>query len=142
RAGAVAAHRELIGYDDATEPLGPAPKPGQVEAYASWLTAWRALGRPEAHRDELEMSDGQLRIRVRAAEREASWAPAYVADELAGTIQAAEKHRRAAAMRAAEAAAVADAEERPRPEKEAADAAALADTPDARPQPAREGGPA
>src|SRR5690606_31697172 len=40
RAGAVAAHRELIGHDDAAEPLGPAPKPGHVEAYASWLTAW------------------------------------------------------------------------------------------------------
>ena len=132
RAGAVAAHRELIGYDDATEPLGPAPKPGQVEAYASWLTAWRALGRPEAHRDELEMSDGQLRVRVRAAEREAAWAPPYVADELAGTIQAAEKHRRAATLRAAEAAAASDVEARQRLEQEAAESVALAETLEAR----------
>src|SRR5699024_41544 len=61
RAGIVAAYRELTGHDDLIEPLGPAPSAGQVETYASWRAAWRALGRPEAHRDELEMSDGQLR---------------------------------------------------------------------------------
>ena len=48
---------------------GP-PKRGQVEAYASWRAGWRALGRDEATREEAELSDGQLRVRVRAYERE------------------------------------------------------------------------
>jgi len=108
RVGTVAAHRELTGYDDPLEPLGPPPKAGQVEAYASWRAAWRALGRPDAERDELELSDGQLRMRVRALRREESWSPRYVGNELAGTRQAADTHRRTAALRAAEAAANAE----------------------------------
>ena len=102
-AAAVAAHREFVGHDGDDDALGPAPKPGQVEAYASWRAAWRALGRPEADRAEAEMSVGQLRLRIRAYEREATWAPRYVANELAGTRQAADKHRRDAAVRRAEA---------------------------------------
>ena len=82
-AASVAAYRELVGHDDETDALGPPPKPGQVEAYAAWRSAWRALGRPEADRAEVEMSTGRLRVRVRAYEREKAWAPDYVADELA-----------------------------------------------------------
>ena len=51
-------------------PSARRPKPGQVEAYAAYRAAWRALGRPEVDREELELSDGQLRMRVRAYERE------------------------------------------------------------------------
>jgi hypothetical protein len=131
RAASVAAYRELSGHEDPAEPLGPAPKQGQVEAYAAWRAAWRALGRPEADRDELEMSDGQLRVRVRAHEREEAWAPRYVANELAGTRQAAETQRHAAALRRAEAAAPGDEAERSRLEQ-AAEASALADVLDQR----------
>ena len=127
RAGTVAAHRELTGHDEPTVALGPAPKQGQVEAYASWRAAWRALGRPEADRDELEMSDGQLRVRVRAYQREQAWAPRYVANERAGTTQAADHQRRIAALRQAEAAATTEVVDRQRLEREAADAAALAE---------------
>ncbi|MPZ67342.1 MAG: relaxase domain-containing protein [Pseudonocardiaceae bacterium] len=128
-AGAVAAHRELTGHDDSVEALGPAPKAGQVEAYASWRAAWRALGRPEADRDELELSDGQLRVRVRAAQREAAWAPRYVNNELAGTLQAADTHRHAAELRAAEAEAATDEPDRQTDlEQQASEARALADT--------------
>jgi hypothetical protein len=127
RAGTVAAHRELTQHEDPTSALGAAPKPGQVEAYASWRAAWRALGRPEADRDELEMSDGQLHARVRAYDRETTWGPRYVANELAGTRQAAAQHRQTATLRAAEARAAADTAERARLEQEAADATALAD---------------
>jgi hypothetical protein len=127
RAGIVAAHRELTGHEDTAVALGPASKPGQVEAYATWRAAWRALGRPEADRDELEMSDGQLRVRIRGYEREAAWGPRYVANELAGTRQAAERHRTTAALRAAEAHAAADPTERALLEQEAADATALAE---------------
>jgi conjugative relaxase-like TrwC/TraI family protein len=126
RAGTVAAHRELTGHDDDSTALGAAPKAGQVEAYASWRAAWRALGRPESGRDELEMSDGQLRMRVRAHEREAAWGPAYVANDLAGTRQSAADRRHAAALRRAEAEAGGDETERDRLLREAAEADALA----------------
>ncbi len=127
RAGAVAAHRELTGHDDEAAPLGPAPMPGQAEEYASWRAAWRALGRPDADREELELSDGQLRMRVRAYEREKPWAPRYVANELAATRQAAETHRQTASLRTAEA-ENAVGPERERLQREAIEASALADT--------------
>jgi len=130
--GAVAAYREMAGHDDPTEALGSAPKPGQVEAYAAYRAAWRALGRPEIDREELELSNGQLRMRVRAHDREAAWAPRYVANELAGTHQAAAAHRHTAALRAAEAAAATDPDQRAQLAREGAEAAALAETLDAR----------
>ena len=125
RAATVAAHRELTGHDDPAEALGAAPKQGQAETYASWRAAWRGLGRPEADRDELEMSDGQLRMRVRAHEREEAWAPGYVANELAGLRQAADTHRQRAAMRTAEASACADEVDRARLQREAGESGAL-----------------
>ena len=103
RASAVAAHRELTGHDDPDVALPGPPKRGQVEAYASWRAGWRALGRDEATREEAELSDGQLRVRVRAYEREKAWEPDYVAPELSGTTQAAQRHRDTATVREAEA---------------------------------------
>lgn len=128
KAGIVAAHRELTGHEDPETAVGTAPKSGQVEAYASWRSAWRALGRPESGRDELEMSDGQLLVRMRAWEREKAWGPEFVGQELAGTHQALDARRRDAAMRRAEADATADESERERLLQEAAEADALADT--------------
>jgi hypothetical protein len=126
-AGTVANWRELQGYDDPDDALGSAPTPGKVEAYASYRAAWQALGRPDIDREELELSDGQLRVRVRAHEREAAWAPRYVANELAGTNQAAERARQDAELRRAEAQAADEAEQVRL--REAADAAkALAGT--------------
>jgi conjugative relaxase-like TrwC/TraI family protein len=127
RAAAVAAHRELTGHDDEATALGAAPKAGQVEAYASWRAAWRALDRPDADRAEAEMSDGQLQLRIRAYQREEAWAPRYVANELGGSRQAADRHRQNATTRTAEAADTTDAERRAQLEQEATDAAALAD---------------
>jgi hypothetical protein len=131
-AAIAAAHRELVSHNDPADALGPAPKAGQTEAYASWRAEWRALGRPEAHRAEAEMSTGQLRVRIRAYDREQTWSPAYVANELAGTRQAAQRHRQDAAVRAAEATATAEPKDRRRLEAEADQAAALADALDAR----------
>jgi conjugative relaxase-like TrwC/TraI family protein len=125
RAGAVAAHRELTGHDDPATAIGPAPKAGQAEANASWRAAWHALGRPEADRAEAEMSDGQLLMRIRSDQREQTWAPPYVANELAGTRQAAERHRATATLRATAAAAIDDRDQRAQLEREAADADAL-----------------
>ena len=129
RAGLVAAYREMRGHDDPTDALGPAPKPGQVEQYAAYRAAWRTLGRPEIEREELEMTDGQLRLWIRAAQREEAWAPRYVANELAGTRQAAATQRQTAELRDAEAAA--NPAERERLQAEAAQARALAVTLDA-----------
>jgi conjugative relaxase-like TrwC/TraI family protein len=127
RAGAVAAHRELTDHDDPDEAFAGPPERGQVEAYASWRAAWRALGRDEASRAEAEMSDGQLRVRVRAYEREQAWAPDYVATDLSGTIQAARRHCGDAELRAAEAENETDAVRKAQLQREAAEARALAD---------------
>jgi conjugative relaxase-like TrwC/TraI family protein len=127
RAGSVAAHRELTDHDDSGAALPGPPKQGQVEAYASWRAAWRALDRDEASRAEAEMSDGQLRARVRAYEREQAWAPAYVAPDLSGTIQAAARHRGTAELRAAAAANETDTQRKAKLGREATEARALAD---------------
>jgi len=132
RAGAIAAYRELRGHDDPADALGPAPTPGQVEAYAAYRNAWRAAGRPDIDRAEHEMSDGLHRMRIIAWEREKAWGPRYVGNELAGTHQAADQHRRTAALRAAEADAAADPADRDRLHTESAQAAALAATLDGR----------
>lgn len=97
----------MTGQEDETDALGPPPKSGQVETYAAWQSAWRALGRPEADRAEAEMSTGQLRVRIRAYDREKTWAPEYVANQLAGTRQAADQHRHDAALWEGQAAAAA-----------------------------------
>jgi hypothetical protein len=132
RAASVAAYRELVGQDDEADALGPTPRPGQVEAYAAWGAAWRALGRPEADRAETEMSTGQLRVRIRAYDRETTWAPDYVADLLAGTRQAADKHRHDATLWDAQATATADNESAARLRDEAAKSTSLAEALDER----------
>ncbi|TCC53474.1 TrwC relaxase [Kribbella capetownensis] len=132
QAAVVIAHRELADVTAADTALGPAPKPGQVEAYASWRAAWRALGRPDTHRAEAEMSNGQLRVRVRAYEREQAWAPPSVAEELAGTRQQADNQRRTATLRTAEADATTDPDTATRLRAEATEANALAHALDAR----------
>ena len=128
RAGIVAAHRELSDHDDDSSAIGPAPAPGLVEANASWRAAWAALGRPDTDRDEAEMTDGRLRLRVRAYQREQSWAPRRVDNELAGTIQARDHHRALATRRQAAADAAVHPAARAELATEAEQAAALADT--------------
>ncbi|WP_406048299.1 MobF family relaxase [Kribbella sp. NBC_00889] len=132
RAAVVVAHREVAGMTAHDSALGPAPKPGQVEAYAAWRAAWRVLGRPDTDRAETEMSNGQLRVRVRAYEREQAWAPPSVSEELAGTRQQAGDQRRTATLRAAEADATTDPDTAARLRAEAGQAKALAHALDAR----------
>jgi hypothetical protein len=54
------------------------------------------------------MSDGQLRMRVRAYEREQTWAPRYVGNELAASVQALDYHRDNATRWASQAEATPD----------------------------------
>lgn len=101
RAGTVAAWRELSGHQNSSDALGAAAPSGQPEHYAAWRAAWAALGRPEPARVDAEMSDGQLRVRVRALAREENWSPAYVGESLtAATLRADARRRDAEIFRA------------------------------------------
>jgi hypothetical protein len=128
----VAAHREITEHHDPVVALGSPPAPGQPELFASWRAACRALGREEAAREEAELSNGQLRLRVRAWAREQVWAPAYVADELAATCRAAESHRASAVLLQAEADSGTAGPDVHRLRNEARDSAALAEALDLR----------
>ena len=82
RAGAAAAYREERGYADETEAIGPAPERGSPEQRASWHAAYVALELPDEGREVAAATDGELWARRAAYERDAMWAPPYVADEL------------------------------------------------------------
>lgn len=83
RAGVVAAHREATGWTDDIRPIGDAPGVTSTERRASWWRAWEALGMPEDTADEAAMSEGRLRLRVQAWEREKAWAPPTVDEAMA-----------------------------------------------------------
>jgi hypothetical protein len=127
RAGVMAAHRERVGHTDDTVALPVAPPRSRVEEYASWRAAYRASGSPEDTRIERELSDGALRIRVRAYERELAWAPPYVAMDAGGTSRAAEDARNDAALLRLRAAVEDDLTERDRLTQQAAAAQQRAD---------------
>jgi hypothetical protein len=95
KAGWAASYREWAGHTDDADPLGPPPPPpaGLAERHAVWETAHTALGLIDVTADEEEMTDGQLRNRVAAHERELNWAPRYVADELEATHEALRRHQ-------------------------------------------------
>jgi hypothetical protein len=90
-----------------------------LEQYAAYRAAWHALGRPEIDRATHELSDAQLRMRVRAWDREQAWGPRYVGHELAGTRQAATHHHQTAALRRASADVATDHADRARLHQEA-----------------------
>lgn len=93
RAGWAAAHRELAGHTDEADPLGSAPPAGLADKHALWRTAHAALDLPDRGAEEGRLSDGRLRLRVHALEREQTWAPRWVGDELAATHHDAQRHR-------------------------------------------------
>lgn len=93
KAGWAASYREWAGHTDDADPLGNPPPAGLAERHAVWETAHAALGLIDVTADEEEMTDGQLRNRVAAYERELNWAPRYVADELEATHDALRRHQ-------------------------------------------------
>ena len=103
KAGWAASYREWAGLTDEADALGAAPPAGVGEQHAVWETAHAALGLIDVTPDEEEMSEGQLRNRVAAYERELNWAPRYVADELAATHEALRRHETDATVWAARA---------------------------------------
>ena len=126
RAGWAAAHRENMEYTDEADPLGAAPPAGLPEKHAVWCTAHDALGLPDVTAEEAMLTDGHLRIRVAAWEREQVWAPRYVADELAATSEEAATSRSNAQLWAAHAETL-QGEERERVAQAAREADARAD---------------
>lgn len=94
KAGWAAAWREQtasvapLAEDD---PLGAPPATGLVEKRALWVAAHHALGLVDGGAEENAATEGRLRTRVKAWEREQAWAPRYVADQLAATYEAAHR---------------------------------------------------
>ena len=103
RAGVVAGHREAAGWDDEHRAIGPMPGLAATERRASHIAAWQALGRPEDALTESAMTEGRLRVRVRAAQAAQAWAPPHADDALRAAELAAEEHRLSASLLAAEA---------------------------------------
>ncbi|MGC4891097.1 MobF family relaxase [Micromonospora sp. DT227] len=127
RAGQVAAYREACQFEEEAVLLPPSPGISSTEKRAAWHEAWRAAGRPEAGKEEQDLSDGALRIRVKAWQREQEWAPQYVDAELRSTGQEAARHRQDAALLKAQAEAAVDEVERARLLAEAEEKQALAE---------------
>jgi hypothetical protein len=93
RAGWAESYRELVGHDDPADALGAAPPAGLAEKAAVFHAAHQALDLPQVGADEERMSEGRLRARWAAWQRELDAAPRYVADDLETAHTA---HRRAA----------------------------------------------
>ena len=81
RAGTIGAYREMWGHDHPGIPIGPQPGTTSPEARAGWQQARDAQVKTDGI-DVRNLSDGQLLIRRAAYERETSWAPKHVAEEL------------------------------------------------------------
>jgi len=104
KAGHAAAYRELVGHGDELDPLGAAPVAGLTEKAALFRGAHDQLGLIDVGAEEADLSEGRLRNRVAAAQRELVWAPLAVGRELDDTHQQAERERANAAIWAARAA--------------------------------------
>ncbi|SCL21326.1 conjugative relaxase domain-containing protein, TrwC/TraI family [Micromonospora aurantiaca] len=112
RAGVVEAYRELYGVDGEGTVIGQAPPRGAVEQRAAWDAAYEALGRPDEHRHIAAASDEELRAMLARYEREQVWAPPYLGQQMADAHQLARDYEERATLAEAEAATLADAQER------------------------------
>ena len=99
RAAAIGAWRELSGYDDPADPIGPEPAAAAPDVRAAWHQALAALG-PADGPDVRGMPDGRLLHLRDTYPVETAWAPQYVGDELR-QVRAAAWDARLAGLRAA-----------------------------------------
>jgi AAA domain/TrwC relaxase len=81
RASAVGAYRELFGYNDDRQPIGPEPVADHPDKRALWHEAWRALG-PADGTDLRDRADGSLWLIRDQYQAETAWAPKHVGREL------------------------------------------------------------
>jgi TrwC relaxase/AAA domain len=81
RASAVAAYREMHGYENPGDPIGPEPSRVSPEAAADWHAALAALGAVDGM-DLLGVPDEALEVRSALYEQETAWAPEHVGDQL------------------------------------------------------------
>ncbi|WP_086708939.1 MobF family relaxase, partial [Streptomyces antimycoticus] len=127
RAGTVAAYREAHGYTAERDAIGPQPPRGSVDARTDWQSAFRALGEPEERMDLVGATDAQLREMAQRYEREESWAPRYVADQLRETHLGITDWRREAVQTRAAARETEDLDQREELEAEARNYEVLAE---------------
>ena len=99
RAAAIGAWRELSGYEDPADPIGPEPAAAVPDVRAAWHQALAALG-PAGGPDVRGMPDGRLLHLRDTYPVETAWAPQYVGDELR-QVRAAAWDARLAGLRAA-----------------------------------------
>lgn len=102
RAGVAAAYRELAAVEADQVSLGAAPSREQEFRRALWQQAHAALGSPVDALDFATASDAELREMRARWEREKTWAPPYVADEMQASYTVAEGYRQDAAIYAAQ----------------------------------------
>ena len=103
RAGLVAAHRETVADTHPTRALDRMPGLTTTERRPGYTAAWNALGRPEHNLDEAAMTDGRLRVRIQAWDREQAWQPPYVDNHLRAAETDLQAARQAAAIAGARA---------------------------------------
>ncbi|MFI6541438.1 MobF family relaxase [Nonomuraea sp. NPDC050547] len=111
RAGRVLGYREQYGIA-ASDALGPAPGRGNPEQRMAWYAAYDALGRSESERDAASATLGELWVARARYEREARWAPPYVAEKLKAVSISLREHLASAVRLRARAEREADAEVR------------------------------
>jgi conjugative relaxase-like TrwC/TraI family protein len=99
RASSIGAWRELSGYNDPAEPIGPEPVAAAPDLRAAWHEALAALA-PIDGPDVRGMPDGTLLHLRDTYPIETAWAPQWVGDELR-QVRAAAWHARLASLRAA-----------------------------------------
>jgi hypothetical protein len=104
RASAIGAYRELYGWDDPADPIGPEPAGGDPDRRAAWHHALAALG-PPGDGDVRGLPDGMLHHLRDTYPIDTAWAPRWVGDELRQARLGAWQARLAAIRASAEAAA-------------------------------------
>ena len=81
KASSIAAYREMYGYDDPDDPIGPEPTRDTPDQRAAWHEAFLALG-PASAPDVRAMRDGRLWLIRDTYAAETAWAPRHVGREL------------------------------------------------------------
>ncbi|MFI1890413.1 MobF family relaxase [Streptomyces jumonjinensis] len=119
RVGTVEGYRELYAIDAPNTAIGRLPAKGAVEQRAAWEAAHAALGRTEGEDALARTGDAALRELVGRYERETSWAPVHVGEELSEARQLVLRYEERAILTQADADQTADAEQRAELEEQA-----------------------